>query len=293
VETRYSIKDLEQLSGIKAHTLRAWEQRYKLIVPKRTSTNIRYYSDSDLRMVLNTATLLDNGFKIGAVAKMSEEEVRSEALNATPYKGEFSQEIKELKLHTLSFDIQGFESTISRCVLDHGVHVTFKDIIGDYIEILGRLWLAESISISQEHFMSSLIRQKLFAAIDKLELPQKPKKTFGIFLPANELHEIGALYLTYVLRERGFEVFYLGQSLPKEYLKDLLQARNVDGLISVFTTAPDSDSVEEYLHELDEIVREYTAHVYVTGFQLRDFDFTKTPPRVSVYSSLKELESEL
>ena len=140
---------------------------------------------------------------------------------------------------------------MAHCIEKIGIHKTFQNIIGDYIQELGKFWLAGNVSISQEHFMSSLIRQKLFSAIDGLESPPKPKKgTYALFLPTNELHELGLLYLTYVLKERGEHVFYLGQSLPKEYLADLLNHQPVTHLISAFTTHPDVEQLEDYLTHL-------------------------------------------
>lgn len=288
--TRYSIKDLEVLSGIKAHTLRAWEQRHKLIVPKRTSTNIRYYSDDDLRMILNVSLLLENGLKIGQIAKHSPEEIGDMALKANPYLGTYTHEMNELKLSTLTFDLVKFETTISKCVKDYGVHTTFREIIGDYIQELGKLWLSGSVSISQEHFVSSLIRQKLFAAIDKIETPATPKSgRYALFLPANELHEIGILYLAYVLKERGEHVYYLGQSLPKEYLSDLLDNQKVDFLISAFTTNPEKDELPDYLVELEELTSKRGVQVHLTGYQFEDFNTSETLDNIHIYKTLKDL----
>ncbi|MGB0194447.1 MAG: MerR family transcriptional regulator, partial [Schleiferiaceae bacterium] len=263
MESRYSIKDLEQLSGIKAHTLRAWEQRHKLIIPKRTSTNIRFYGDDDLRTILNASVLLDAGYKIGQIAKLTTTELSDKALEESPYTGLYTYELNELKMSTLNFDLPRFEAVMAHCVEKFGMHKTFQEIIGDYIQELGKLWLAGNVSISQEHFMSSLIRQKLFSAIDGLKSPANPKNgSYALFLPANELHELGLLYLTYVLKERGEHVFYLGQSLPKEYLEDLLNHQPITHLISAFTTHPDVEQMEDYLSELDLMVDRNSVKVH-------------------------------
>ena len=247
MESKYSIKDLEQLSGIKAHTIRAWEQRYKLIEPKRTVTNIRYYGDHDLRVVLNTSVLLGAGWKIGKVSKHSPDELAYLALEASPYEGNFTYELNELKFATLGFDIKRFEAIMDHCIEKYGVHATYREVIGDYIQELGKLWLSGSVGISQEHFVSSLIRQKIYAAIDALPaIANENNGKYAIFLPANELHEIGVLYLAYILKERGEQVYYLGQSLPKEYLTDLLDNRPVDHLISCFTTHPEVPELGNY-----------------------------------------------
>jgi DNA-binding transcriptional MerR regulator len=292
VESRYSIKDLEQLSGIKAHTLRAWEQRHKLIIPKRTSTNIRFYGDDDLRIVLNTSVLLESGLKIGQIAKLSAEEISEKALEASPYTGLYTYELNELKMSTLNFDLPRFEAVMAHCIEKFGVHKTFQNIIGDYIQELGKFWLAGNVSISQEHFMSSLIRQKLFSAIDSLESPAIPNSgTYALFLPTNELHELGLLYLTYVLKERGEHVFYLGQSLPKEYLQDLLNHQPVTHLISAFTTHPDVEQMEDYLTELDDMVEANSVKVHLTGYQFQQFHTEMSWKNIQIHQSLKDLSA--
>jgi len=290
VTTRYSIKDLEQLSGIKAHTIRAWEQRHKLIEPKRTSTNIRYYGDDDLRIVLNVALLLEHGMKIGQVAKLSHQEIADQALEASPYLGSYTHELNELKISTLGFDLARFESIMAHCIETHGIHKTFREIIGDYIQELGKLWLSGSVSISQEHFVSSLIRQKLFAAIDELTVPDQPKTgTYALFLPANELHEIGILYLAYVLKERGEHVFYLGQSLPKEYLSDLLDNKKVDFLVSAFTTYPEKEDLPTFLTDLEELIDKRGVQAHLTGYQFEGVILPENLRNTKIYSNLKEL----
>lgn len=294
MESRYSIKDLEQLSGIKAHTLRAWEQRHKLIIPKRTSTNIRYYGDDDLRIVLNTSVLLESGLKIGQIAKLSAQEISDKALEASPYTGLYTYELNELKMSTLNFDLPRFEAVMAHCIEKFGIHKTFQNIIGDYIQELGKFWLAGNVSISQEHFMSSLIRQKLFSAIDGLESPSKPKNgTYALFLPTNELHELGLLYLTYVLKERGEHVFYLGQSLPKEYLADLLNHQPVTHLISAFTTHPDVEQLEDYLTELDDMVDENSVKVHLTGYQFQQFNLNPRWKNIRIHESLRDLSESV
>lgn len=292
--TRYSIKDLEQLSGIKAHTIRAWEQRHKLIVPKRTSTNIRYYADDDLRVVLNVALLLEHGMKIGQVAKLDPHEIAMQALEVSPYLGSFTHELNELKISTLAFDLGRFEAIMAYCIEKHGIHKTFREIIGDYIQELGKLWLSGCVSISQEHFVSSLIRQKLFAAIDELVVPEQPKTgTYALFLPANELHEIGILYLAYVLKERGEHVFYLGQSLPKEYLSDLLDNKNVDFLISAFTTYPEKEDLPEFLTDLEELIDKRGVKAHLTGYQFVGQELPGNLPNTHIYNDLRELSESV
>ena len=290
----YSIRDLEQLSGIKAHTIRAWEQRFKLIEPKRTNTNIRFYNDGDLRVVLNTSLLISTGMKIGHISKLNPDQIAQEALNASPYLGNYQYELNELKLSTLNFDVVRFDAVMATCIDLYGVHATFQEVIGDFIQELGKLWLSGCVGISQEHFMSSLLRQKLFAAIDNLETSKSPKNgTFALFLPANELHEIGILYLAYVLKERGEHVFYLGQSLPKEYLVDLVDHQKVDYLVSAFTTHPEQGKLDDYLDDLDLLIGDKGVKVYLTGYQFQATQLSRSFKNISIYSTLKELSQSI
>ena len=294
MESKYSIKDLEQLSGIKAHTIRAWEQRYKLIEPQRTATNIRYYGDHDLRVVLNTSVLLGAGWKIGKISKHSPDELARLALEASPYEGSYTYELNELKIATLGFDIKRFEAIMDHCIEKYGVHDTYRHNIGDYIQELGKLWLSGSVGISQEHFVSSLIRQKIFAAIDALPAIANEKNgKYAIFLPANELHEIGVLYLAYILKERGEQVYYLGQSLPKEYLTDLLDNQPVDHLISCFTTHPELPELGNYLDELEELIVHKGIQVHLTGYVFSDFTPDRKFTNINIYGTLKELSEGL
>lgn len=287
--TRYSIKDLEKLSGIKAHTIRAWESRYKLIQPKRTSTNIRYYGDEDLVKILNTAILVEAGRKISDVAKLDEQQLKDQALAESPYLGNYNYEMNELKIATTTFDIDRFERVLSYCISTYGTHTTYQSIIGDFVLELGKLWLNGIVSISQEHFMSSLIRQKLFATIDSVPTTKDPNaQSLALFLPANELHEIGILYLAYLLKERGYKVYYLGQSLPKEYLSDLTAIKQLDHIISVFTTYPDESEIVDYLNEMSELLCT-NCEFHITGFQCNHVPKDEIPPNFYVYDNLKSL----
>ncbi len=287
--TRYSIKDLEKLSGIKAHTIRAWESRYKLIEPKRTSTNIRYYGDDDLVILLNASILVESGVKISEVAAMAPQEMKDAALAASPYLGQYNYEMNELKLATTTFDVNRFEEVLKHCIRSYGMHKTFQSIVGDFITELGKLWLNGVVSISQEHFISSLLRQKLFASLDQLEATKdESATTVVLYLPANELHELGILYLAYVLKEKGYKVYYLGQSLPMEYLVDLLHVRGINHIISTFTTHPDASELPAYLEEMNEVVHAPT-QFHFTGFQTESLDSETLPEHMHLHKSLKEL----
>ena len=183
---------------------------------------------------------------------------------------------------------------MDHCIEKYGVHATYREVIGDYIQELGKLWLSGSVGISQEHFVSSLIRQKIYAAIDALPaIANESNGKYAIFLPANELHEIGVLYLAYILKERGEQVYYLGQSLPKEYLTDLLDNQPVDHLISCFTTHPEVPELGNYLDELEELIVHKGIQVHLTGYIFSDYTPEREFTNINIYGTLKELSAGL
>ncbi|MDG2110948.1 MAG: hypothetical protein P8J76_07945, partial [Schleiferiaceae bacterium] len=187
-----------------------------------------------------------------------------------------------------------FEAIMDHCIEKYGVHATYREVIGDYIQELGKLWLSGSVGISQEHFVSSLIRQKIYAAIDALPaIANENNGKYAIFLPANELHEIGVLYLAYILKERGEQVYYLGQSLPKEYLTDLLDNQPVDHLISCFTTHPEVPELGNYLDELEELIIHKGIQVHLTGHIFSEYTPEREFTNINIYGTLKELSAGL
>ena len=194
--SHYSIKDIEQLSGIKAHTLRIWEQRYNFIKPKRTNTNIRFYDDEDLKLVLNIALLKDNGHKISRICNMPKEELSLEVRRLMEKNLGFPEQIQGLTLCMLELDEDRFEKILSTNILQLGFERTMMNLIYPFFQKIGVLWQTGSISPAQEHFISNLIRQKIMVAIDgQVVHPTDYNKKFLIYLPENEMHEISLLVL--------------------------------------------------------------------------------------------------
>ena len=216
---KYSIKDLEHLSGIKAHTLRIWEQRYNLINPKRTDTNIRYYDQNDLKLVLNVSLLKENGFKISKIADMSTEEMFEEVKRVSEKTTSFADQIYALTLAMIDLDEQRFEKIISTNTLKIGFERTMMNVISPFLSKIGIMWITDSINPAQEHFISNLIRQKLMVAIDgQYPTLDDNAKRYMLFLPDGELHELSLLFANYLIRARHNKVIYLGQSMPMKYI---------------------------------------------------------------------------
>jgi len=251
----YSIKDLEHLSGIKAHTLRIWEQRYNLINPKRTDTNIRYYDQEDLKLVLNISLLKDNGYKISKIADMAKEELFQEVLKVSERATSFADQIYGLTLSMIDLDEARFEKIIASNTLKIGFERTMLNIIYPFLSKIGIMWLTDSINPAQEHFISNLIRQKVIAAIDgqynDYEILENSKK-FMLFLPEKELHELSLLFANYLIQARKNKVVYLGQNMPFFDLKAADAVYDPDFLFTVITSKPMDQTAEEYLHSLAE-----------------------------------------
>ena len=221
--TRYKISDLENFSGVKAHTIRIWEQRYKILVPHRTATNIRYYDDDQLRKLLNVVSLMNAGHKISEISKLNSEEInlRLETLNSiggTGIKEEML--INQMITAALTYDENMFEKVFSNSILSYGLMNAYQKVFYPMMIKLGFLWSITDINPSQEHFVSSLIRQKMFAAIDSLNNTPFGSERWLLFLPEDELHDIGLLIANYGLRSKGKQVFYLGENVPMDSLNE-------------------------------------------------------------------------
>ncbi len=247
--TVYSIKDLEHLSGIKAHTIRIWEKRYALLDPDRTDTNIRSYSDQDVRRILNVAMLVKNGYKISNVATFDEVKLQSEILRINKYANDPDKDIDQLLFHTVNLDTFGFEAMIDKIIGELGFSKTIQQVIFPFFERIGILWQAGSIFTAHEHFVSNLIRNRLIRETAKFESNEASKSVL-FFLHENEWHELGLLYFNFLAAQAGLRCVYLGQSLPFEDLANLLTANKYDFVCTSFICAIEKPELELYLANL-------------------------------------------
>lgn len=283
--SHYSIKDLEQLSGIKAHTLRIWEQRYNLLAPKRTETNIRFYDELDLKLILNVALLNDNGLKISKIASMDQDQIHREVLALTEKSLTFEDQIQALTISMIELDEARFEKLLSKSIQRLGFEQTMLQIIYPFMSKIGILWQTGTINPAQEHFISNLVRQKLISAIDQLGIRGQGKK-FLLFLPEDELHEISLLFAAYLIKARGHKVIYLGQSTPFNDLRSVANFHQPDFVISVFTTHPVSNEVQGYLDSLVSIFPE--TKILISGYQVIGHPFT-LPRNVQKLDYIREI----
>lgn len=265
--SNYSIKDLENLSGIKAHTLRIWEQRYHFIEPKRTDTNIRYYSDEDLKLILNIATLRENNYKISKIAKMTFEEINGKVMQIAEKNLRFPDQINSLTLATIDMDEDRFEKILNNNIVKYGFEQSMLKIIYPFLAKIGMLWQTGSILPAQEHFISNLIRQKVTVAIDgHFVTEEESRGKWLLFLPENELHELSLMFAAFILRSRKFKVIYLGQNLPQEDLQSVKRLQNPDYVLTISTTSPKKNDVQQYIDDVADLFS--SATVFVGGYQV-------------------------
>ena len=245
----YKIKDLENLTGIKSHTIRIWEKRYRILSPDRTDTKIRTYSDSELTHLLTVSMLNRNGIKISKIAKLSQEDMNKLLwdikINKEP---EYSMD--KLLLSLVSLDEELFKETLANLLESEGLEKTFTDHLIPFLDRIGIMWLIGSVNPAQEHFMSNLIRQKIISEIDKQEIPVSTEKSVLMYLPEHEWHEMSLLFYHFLLRSKGVPTFYLGQSLPYESLVECIEKLKPNYILSSWLTAVDGKLVVGYFKKL-------------------------------------------
>jgi len=288
---QYSIKDLENFTGIKAHTIRVWEKRYSIVEPQRTSTNIRFYSDDNLRRLLNVSILNRNGIKISRIIKLSNEEVYEKVLNFSFSKGDIEGHIESLVVAMIDLDESKFEKVFNTAVINYGFEETVLKLMYPFFERIGVLWQIGSINPAQEHFISNLLRQKLIVAVDGVSNAMNGNsKSFLLFLPEGEHHELGLLFYHYIIRKYKHNVYYLGETVPMSALIEISNTKNFDYLLTSLFTTPGHDQLEEYIHHLSENFKKST--ILISGLIANDPEIT-LPPNVTLIKDVYMLKEEL
>ncbi|WP_394746775.1 MerR family transcriptional regulator [Spongiimicrobium salis] len=297
VKQFFSIKDLENLSGIKAHTIRIWEKRYALLSPQRTDTNIRNYSLSSLQKLLNVTLLYNNGYKISKIAKVPEEEIPLKVREIVAKNSNKHHAINAFKLAMINFDQSLFFSTYNALSDEKSFRQIFKEIFIPLLNEIGLLWQTDTISPSHEHFITGLVKQKIYTNTEKLQLtaPSRKDKTFVLFLPDNEIHEIGLLYLHYEVTLRGYRSIYLGQTVPINGLNDLLKYYDNLHFLSYFTVQPAKDKIHKYLLDLSTQINidRNSSKLWLLGHQVQHISTEALSPSIKVFHSIDQVVHDL
>jgi methanogenic corrinoid protein MtbC1 len=294
IKKNFSIKDLENISGIKAHTIRIWEKRYSLLSPERTETNIRHYSHKNLQKLLNIVLLNNNNYKISKIAQMDDDQILIIARELAFDEAINDEAINSFKLSMFQFDKSLFNNTYSRLLHKKTFRDIFKEVFIPFLEHVGLLWQTETLLPAHEHFISNLITQKIQINTEELRYTQvNTNKIFVLFLPENEIHELGLLYLNYELVLRGFKTIYLGQSLPLDNLSYFFDIDENVCFVTSMTVRPYDDIIEGYFNELDSILNESNHSLIAIGrkaMEYKNYDFKST---ISLYPTITDLLKEI
>ena len=291
VKKTFSIKDLENLSGIKAHTIRIWEKRYNLLSPERTQTNIRLYSLLSLQKLLNITLLYENGLKISKIAQLKNEEIPLKVREIIDEKSIKNNMMNAFKLSMINFDQRLFYNTYNKLVVDLSFREIFKEYFIPLLQELGYLWQSNTISTTHEHFITNLVKQKVYTNTEKVHRSEYVNnKSFVLFLPENEIHELGILYLNYELNLRGYKSIFLGQSVPIENLEPLIASNEFVEFIAYVTVEPSKEKIDKYLQKFKKkILDKKDCRLSLLGFQTQFVDLNTKPENVSVYRGFEDL----
>ena len=294
IKNNFSIKDLENITGVKAHTIRIWEKRYDLLSPERSETNIRYYSNKNLQKLLNIVLLNNNNYKISKISEMKDDEISFMARELVLDRAINEEAINSLKLAMFQFDKTLFNNIYNRLLLKKNFKEIFKEIFTPFLEHVGLLWQTETILPAHEHFVSNLISQKVQVNTEELKYTTIiSDTTYVLFLPENEIHELGLLYLNYELVLRGYKTIYLGQSLPIDNLNYFFGIGKNVCFITSMTIKPYDDKITDYFNELDTILNNSNHSLIAIGKKAMEFLNHDFQSQISLYPTISELLKEI
>lgn len=296
IQVNFSIKDLENLTGIKAHTIRIWEKRYNLLSPERSDTNIRNYSITSFQKLLNISYLNNNGIKISKIANLKEEDIVTKVREIAAKTNVENYAINALKLAMVNFDQVLFYNTYNNLLENKTFSEIFYSVFIPLLNDIGLLWQTNTITPAHEHFLSVHIKQKILLNIEKIQqLEPKPNtRTFVLFLPDSEIHDIGLLFINYQLRSKGYHTIFLGESVPMNSLVDLHDYFDEITFISYFTVYPEEKDILNYINEFNELLlNKSSSKLMLLGFKISLLENKKLPKKITTFKSIENLVKEL
>ncbi len=296
IKSNFSIKDLENISGIKAHTIRIWEKRYNLLQPNRSDTNIRNYSLASLQKLLNVSFLNGNGYKISKIADLNPDEISVLVREIASKGGQRHHAINAFKMAMLNFDQTLFYTTYNNLLQENTFKEIFYQVFLPLLDEIGILWQTDTINPAHEHFISTLIKQKVLINIEKVQTlePAKKDKTYVLFLPMNEIHDIGLLFVNYEIVCAGYQSIFLGQSVPINSLVSI--TKHYDNIVfgSYFTVKPEVENLDQYLEIFYENVLRDTNHkLHVLGYRTKDISNNPSKNKIKQFESIASFVKEL
>ena len=296
VKNVFSIKDLENLSGIKAHTIRIWEKRYNVLEPMRTDTNIRLYDLQSLQKLLNITLLHNHGYKISKISKFPAEQIPSIVREIISEKSVKSHAINAFKLAMMNFDQTLFINTYDNLLSQRSFKEIFYDVFMPLMSEIGLLWQSDTISPAHEHFITYLIKQKLLINTEKLQYtePIKNERIFVLFLPVNEIHELGLMYLNYEFILNGYKTIYLGESVPTNSLIDVLKYFDNLTFVSYLTVEPDKNEVNKFVRDITkDILIGDSTELWLIGRMTQEINISDLDSKIKIFNSIQEMASEM
>lgn len=296
VKSNFSIKDLENLSGIKAHTIRIWEKRYNLFQPNRTDTNIRCYDIENLQKLLNVTFLYNNGYKISKISQLGEDKIPGVVRNLISGQSNNGHVLNSFKMSMMNFDQALFFKTYNALLKEKSFRDIFYEDFIPFLNEVGLLWQTDTITPSHEHFICALIKQKILVNTEKLQfnIPTNTSKTFVLYLPDNEIHELGLMFLNYEILSKGYQAIFLGQSIPIFSLKDLLPLYDNIVFVSYFTVRPEKENIMTYLHDFHEMLLKNSASkLWITGKMIQEINNRDLPKTIVPFAQIDEMVQEL
>lgn len=295
IKAVFSIKDLENLSGIKAHTIRIWEKRYDVLKPLRTDTNIRLYDLVGLQKLLNITLLHNHGYKISTISKYTEEEIPEMVNDIISQKSVKHHAVNAFKMAMMHFDQVAFTTTYEKLLSEKSFREIFYEVFIPLMNELGLLWQTNTISPSHEHFITYLIKQKIISNTERIqyEKPTKTDRLFVLFLPDNEIHELGLLYLNYEIINHGYKTIYLGESVPLDSLVEIRRYFDKVTYIAYTTVKPEKEFVNSYIDHAAEKVLVEDSELWMIGRMTDFIADEKLNNKIKKFSSVLELVTEL
>jgi DNA-binding transcriptional MerR regulator len=294
IKQNFSIKDLENLSGIKAHTIRIWEKRYNILTPNRTETNIRSYDISNLQKLLNVTFLNEQGYKISRIAKLSPDEILKMVKNVAASTSEQNRAINSFKIAMINFDQVLFNTTYNSLLEKKTFREIFYQIFMPLLSKIGLLWQTDTIHPVHEHFLVGLIKQKLSLNIALLGDKNECEDTnlYVLFLPENEIHDLGLLFLNYELNFHNKTTIYLGPCMPITDMKYLLEIHSNPKFISYLTlgTIDATDFISEFETEL---CKNKSREFNLFGPGIQNLNPFIHPDHIKIYKSIPEFTNQL
>ncbi|KIA99136.1 MULTISPECIES: MerR family transcriptional regulator [unclassified Flavobacterium] len=295
IKSVFSIKDLENLSGIKAHTIRIWEKRYNILEPMRTDTNIRTYDLASLQKLLNITLLHEYGYKISKIATYPQEKIPQLVREIISSKNAKNHAISSFKMAMMNFDQELFFNTFNWLTAEKSFKEVFHQVFIPLLNELGLLWQSETITPAHEHFVSYLIKQKLYINTEKLQVlkPTKTDKIFVLSLPMNEIHELGLMYIQYEILLQGYKTIYLGESMPIENLKELNNHFDNITYVSYLTIQPDRSIVNQYVANMSSELLNNSNEIWLIGKLVEHIETENLDQKVHIFNSIEELVSQI